>query len=46
MAVIAALALVFAFLPLPLSVTLAVTVFGILVLQGLRSPVITDGCGV
>jgi hypothetical protein len=46
MAVIALLALAFAFLPVLLSAALAVTVVGILVLQGLRLPPITDGGGV
>jgi hypothetical protein len=46
MAVIAALALAFAFLPILLSAALAVTVVGILVLEGLRLPLITDGGGV
>src|SRR4051812_38224269 len=46
MAVIAALALTFAFLPIGLSVMWAVAVVGILVLQGLRLPLVTDGGGV
>jgi hypothetical protein len=46
MAVIALLAFAFASLPILLSSALAVTVVGILVLQGLRLPPITDGVGV
>jgi hypothetical protein len=46
MALIAALALGFAFLPMLLSMAFAVTVVGILVLQGLRLPLITEGGGV
>jgi hypothetical protein len=46
MVAIAALAFAFAFLPIELSGALAVAVFGILVLQGLRLPLITDADGV
>jgi hypothetical protein len=43
---IAVSALAFAYLPPVLSVALTVTVFGILVLQGMRLPLVTSGGGV
>lgn len=46
MVVIAALALGFAFIPHELSMPMAVTVACILVLEGLRLPLITEGGGV
>jgi hypothetical protein len=45
MGAIAALALAFAFLPTTLSATLAVTVAGVLALEGMHFPLLTTGTG-
>jgi hypothetical protein len=46
MGAIAGLALAFAFLPTSLSCAIAVTVLGILALEGMRLPLVTSGGGV